>query len=148
MDELVRSMREVLANTFVFYFKNHAFHWNVEGTQFPTYHSFFGDLYDELFSAVDPIAEEIRALGAYAPSNLTELYKDCTLSESNLVGDSVKEMLASALMDNEQMIGCLNKAFAAASAVNNQGLMNFLADRLDKHKKHSWMLRSCLKGAY
>ena len=148
MEELVKAMREVLANTFVFYFKNHAFHWNVEGIHFSQYHGFFGDLYDELHSAVDPIAEEIRALGAYAPTSMNELYKDCTLSESNLVGDSVKQMLASDLMDNEQMVTSLNKAFAAASAVNNQGLMNFLADRLDKHKKHAWMLRASLKGAY
>lgn len=148
MDELVQSMKKCHANTFVMYFKTHSFHWNVEGIHFPTYHEFFGDLYSELFDAVDPIAEEIRALQAYAPKSLGELYNNCTLPESDLVGDSIREMLASLLMDNDQVLACLNESFALATAQNNQGLANFLADRIDKHKKHGWMIRSSLKGAY
>jgi len=147
MDELVQSMKKCHANTFVMYFKTHGFHWNVEGINFPTYHSFFGDLYEELYSAVDPIAEEIRALGVYAPKSLGELYNNCTLTESDLVGDSVREMLTSLLIDNNQVLACLNESFALATTQNNQGLVNFLADRIDKHKKHGWMISSSLKGA-
>lgn len=147
MDELVLAMRKCLANTFVFYFKTHGFHWNVEGINFPTYHGFFGDLYEDLYSAIDPMAEEIRALNAYAPSGLNELYKGASISDSDFKGDQLKEMIGAALNDNATVISDLTTAFALATRQNNQGLANFLADRLDKHKKHEWMLRSCLKGA-
>lgn len=146
MNELVLSMNKCLANTFVFYFKTHAFHWNLEGINFPTYHDFFGDLYQELFDAVDPIAEEMRALDVYAPSGLNELYKHATISDSDLKGDSLKDMLMAALGDNATVIADLTTAFTLATKENKQGLANFLADRIDKHKKHEWMLRSCLKG--
>lgn len=146
MEELVKLMRTTLANTFVFYFKSHGFHWNVEGIHFPTYHEFFGDLYDDLYGAVDPLAEEIRALGVYAPSGLNELYRDATISDSNTKGDDIRSMLSEALIDNATVINNLTAAFAVATRENKQGLANFLADRIDKHKKHEWMLRSSLKG--
>lgn len=148
MEELVSSMRKCLANTFVAYFKAHAFHWNVEGIHFPTYHDFFGDLYGDLHGAVDPIAEEIRALGAYAPTGLNEMYASATIVDSSLKGDSVKEMLASLLMDNNTILDCLNASFAQATALNQQGLADFLAGRIDTHKKHGWMLSASLRGAY
>ena len=145
--DLVVSMRKCLANTFVFYFKAHSFHWNIEGINFPTYHSFFGDLYEDLHGAVDPLAEEIRALDQYAPLGINELYRVATIADSNLKGDQVKEMLTAALSDNAAVLECLNTSFVLASKENKQGLVDFLAGRIDIHKKHEWMLRSCLKGA-
>jgi starvation-inducible DNA-binding protein len=148
MEQLVKSMRKCLANTFVFYFKTHGYHWNVEGINFPQYHEFLGNLYESLQNAVDPIAEQIRALGEYAPSGLNELYADATIVDSNLKGDYLKEMLATLLMDNDTVSADLNEALALATASNKQGLVNFLADRIDQHAKHGWMLRSSLKGTY
>lgn len=147
MDELVKSMRECLANTFVMYFKAHAFHWNVEGIHFPSYHEFFGDLYEELHSAVDPFAEEIRALDVYAPAGLNELYASADIMDSSLRGSMIPEMLDALIADNEKLIGCLNNSFNLADAANLQGLADFIAGRIDVHKKHGWMLKASRKGA-
>ena len=147
MDELNKSMRECLANTFVMYFKAHAFHWNVEGINFPTYHEFFGNLYEELYSAVDPIAEQIRALDAYAPAGLNEMYASAEIADSNLKGDAVKQMLGALLSDNEKVLACLNESFKLANTADLQGLADFIAGRIDTHKKHGWMLRASMRGA-
>jgi starvation-inducible DNA-binding protein len=148
MEELVISLRKCQANTFVMYFKAHAFHWNVEGIHFSQYHDFFADLYADLIGAVDPLAENIRKLGAYAPTGLNELYTHATINDSTLKGDSVKEMLASLVMDNDTVLACLNETFAKATAANKQGIANFIADRIDIHETHDWQLRASLKGAY
>lgn len=147
MNELATAMQRCLANTFVFYFKTHAFHWNVEGLNFPTYHGFFGDLYEELHGAVDPMAEEIRALDVYAPSGLNELYRYATISDSDFKGSALRDMLTASLQDNATIVADLTAAFTIATKENKQGLADFLAGRIDTHKKHEWMLRSCLKGA-
>lgn len=147
MNELITALRTAHANTFVMYFKAHAFHWNVEGKLFSQYHEFFGDLYADLFSAVDPLAEELRALDEYAPKSLGELYMTCTLSENtSIVGDALPEMLNSLLADNTEVINSLNKVFTLANDMNEQGLADFVAGRLDIHKKHAWMIKSSLKG--
>lgn len=147
MDELKLSLKNCLANTFVMYFKTHAFHWNVEGIHFSQYHDFFANLYEDLYSSIDPLAENIRKLGEYAPPSLTELYTSSTLTENSLiVGDNIKQMLNSLVVDNNQVIDCLNKTFALATDANEQGLADFIAQRIDIHKKHAWMLTSSLKG--
>jgi starvation-inducible DNA-binding protein len=146
MDELVASLKTVMANTFVMYFKTQGFHWNVEGIHFSQYHEFFKELYEDLYGAVDPLAENIRKLGEYAPKSLADMYKSSTLIESDTVGTDVKEMLNSLLTDNTEVLSSLNGAFTLANTANEQGLANFIAERIDQHKKHEWQLKSSLKG--
>jgi DNA-binding ferritin-like protein len=39
----------------------------------------------------------------------------------------------------------LNMTFKLAEQFDQQGLMDFLAGRIDTHSKHAWMLRSISK---
>jgi starvation-inducible DNA-binding protein len=146
MDELTASLKILLGNTFVMYFKSHSYHWNVEGKNFSQYHDFFGDIYEELHGAVDATAEEIRALDQYAPISLEQLYSFKTIQEDSLKPSTPLEMFNNLLNANNQVIDSLNKLFAVANATNNQGLADFAAARLDTHAKHGWMLRSFIKG--
>ena len=143
MNELQAALKIALANTFIMYFKAHSYHWNVEGMAFPQYHEFFGDLYDELYGAVDPIAEHIRAIDGYAPISTMDLITSGTIPEDMEKPMSTGDMVSNLLSANEETIKVLNKAFLLAAG--NNGLQNFLADRLDIHAKHGWMLRSVLR---
>jgi len=145
MDELVTSMKIVLANTFAMYFKAHGHHWNVEGKDFSQLHDFFSNLYQELFAAADVIAEQIRALDDYAPYNMTELASTTTVKESNIYGVDVSEMLADLIDANGSVIEALNTAHKLADADDNRGLVNLIEERLDIHAKHAWMLRATSK---
>ena len=145
MDELVTSMKIVLANTFAMYFKAHGHHWNVEGKDFSQLHDFFANLYQELFAAADTIAEEIRALDDYAPYNMTELASTTTVKESNIYGVDVTGMLADLIDANGSVIEALNTAHKLADADDNRGLVNLIEERLDIHAKHAWMLRATSK---
>jgi starvation-inducible DNA-binding protein len=146
MNELIATAKVVLGNTFVMYFKAASYHWNVEGKNFTEMHDFFGDLYAEIYGAIDPLTEEIRALDAYAPISLMELYNYKTITEDSVKPTDCKAMLMNLGVANTQMIEALNKLFAVATATNNQGLADFAAGRLDTHAKHGWMLRSFIKG--
>jgi starvation-inducible DNA-binding protein len=136
--------KEALANTFVMYFKSQSYHWNVEGVNFPQMHEFFGDLYEELQGAVDPFAEQIRALGEYAPKNLDEIFRLKSIDGDN-VATNASAMVADLLIANNQSIVTLNKLFGELDTAGEQGFADFVAGRLDAHKKHGWMLKSILK---
>lgn len=144
METLIEMMRKVLADTFAMYLKAHNYHWNVEGFNFPQYHEFFGNLYEELHGAVDPIAEEIRALNAYAPGSFTR-FLELTEIEDEMTIPSGIEMAARLSIDNEKVLSTLNMAFKLADEFDQQGLADFVAGRIDTHKKHGWMLRSITK---
>ena len=146
MDELVTSLRIALANTFVMYFKSHSYHWNIEGKDFPQYHGFLDDLYNELHDAVDPLSERIRVIGQYSPHSLKDLLESSTIEEDIDKPESAEAMFNNLLDANNKVVDSLNKVFELASKNNKQGIANFIADRLDVHAKHGWFLKSLLKG--
>ena len=144
METLQEIMKKVLADTFALYLKAHNYHWNVEGVNFPQYHEFFGNLYEELHGAVDPIAEEIRSLDTYAPGSFTR-FMELTEIEDEVAVPSGVEMARRLMTDNERVIATLNVAFKLADQLDKQGLADFIAGRIDIHNKHGWMLRSITK---
>ena len=144
METLQEIMKKVLADTFALYLKAHNYHWNVEGMNFPQYHEFFGNLYEELHGAVDPIAEEIRSLDTYAPGSFTR-FLELTEIEDELAVPAGVEMARRLMTDNERVLATLNIAFKLADTMDKQGLADFIAGRIDIHNKHQWMLRSITK---
>ena len=146
MNELVTALKILQANATVMYYKVHQYHWNVEGIEFSQYHDFFGDLYVDVYNSIDPIAENIRKLNEYAPVSLDELFKYKTLSEESTRLIKLVDILGSINAANQEVINSLNKVFALAQKDNKQGLCNFIADRIDTHEKHGWMLRASAKN--
>ena len=144
METLQEIMKKVLADTFALYLKAHNYHWNVEGSNFPQYHEFFGNLYEELHGAVDPIAEEIRSLDTYAPGSFTRVMELSEIEDETSVPAGV-EMARRLMTDNERVLATLNVAFKLADQFDKQGLADFIAGRIDTHSKHAWMLRSITK---
>ena len=141
MSDLVDQMKVVLASNFSFYLKIHNFHWNIEGPNFPQYHSFLDGLYNEVWGAVDSIAEHIRALGQYAPGSLSR-FSTLSVIEDQLNIPQALKMLKELESDNTRMIAELKKAQMLAEKAGEVGVANFLQDRIDIHQKHGWMLRS------
>jgi len=145
MEQLTENMKVVLASVFSLYLKTHYFHWNVEGPNFPQYHSFLNDLYEEIYGSIDTIAEEIRTLGAYAPGSFVR-YKDMTIIEDEVNIPQALGMITKLHEDNLKIIKLLKETQKMAEEENAVGLANFLQDRIDRHYKHDWMLKSILKA--
>ena len=139
------NLKILLASVNSLSIKAQNFHWNVEGDNFPQYHEFFGNFYEEVYSSVDKIAEYIRTLDSYAPGSLTR-YAELTIIEDQIKIPRAKLMFAELLSDNGKMIDLLNGCFSSAEEENKQGIANFIAERLDAHEKHQWMIRSILKN--
>ena len=139
------NLKVLLASVNSLSIKAQNFHWNVEGDNFPQYHEFFGNFYEEVYSSVDRIAEYIRTLDSYAPGSLSR-YAELTIIEDQTKIPRPNLMFAELLSDNEKMIDLLNACFSSAEEENKQGIANFIAERLDAQEKHGWMLRSILKN--
>lgn len=142
-----KQLTETLSTTFAFYLRAHGFHWNVEGPDFLQYHELFGKIADDVYGSIDPMAEEIRALNQYAPISLTELKAHSVIDDDqNAQNNNAKSMILTLSSENGRVIESLRRSFEAAQQEGNQGLMNFLADRLDAHAKWAWFLRASSKA--
>ena len=142
--DLTSLMKALLANTFAYYLKAQYYHWNVEGPDFKQYHDLFGEIYETVYGSVDKLAEEIRALGAYAPGGLKRYAELATIQEDNTIPPALG-MAARLLSDNAIMLSSIKTTYDAAEAEGNHGLSNILAELQDAHKKIGWMLTSTLK---
>ena len=142
---LVDDLKTHLGTTFTLFTKAAGFHWNVEGSNFPQYHEFLGDLYSEVYSSIDRTAEYIRVLNTYAPGGLKALQNLSVLQDEPLVL-MPSEMMTQLYSDIEQVLEQLEACFDSAAAENKQGIANYIAERIDAYEKHLWMIRSILKA--
>lgn len=142
---LADNLKQVLATSYVFSIKTQNFHWNIEGPDFPQYHKFLDKLYSEVYdNTIDRCAEFIRTLDQYAPGSLTRFHELSAIDDQTKI-PRAELMIVELEQDNQILIQVLNDAFAAAESENQQGIANFIAERLDAHGKWGWQLRSILK---
>jgi starvation-inducible DNA-binding protein len=116
----------------------------VEGVNFQEYHDFFGTLYAELHDAIDPTAEQIRALDVYVPGSFTR-FSELTEVEDELNIPEPRKMIMNLIADNNVVLDTLMMATKLAESFDKRGLVNFLEGRIDVHSKHAWMLKSMAK---
>lgn len=143
MEQLHKALKIAFASEFSFYLKAHNYHWNVTGPFFSQLHDLFGKIYEEVYGSIDQFAEEIRSAGAFVPASYTRFSMLTQIEDETSIpddGDMVSELLA----DSDKMVKVLKYTFDIATKMGEDGLADFLAGRMDAHRKHSWMLRSTI----
>jgi len=145
MEELVKAARVAFASEYSFFIKAQNFHWNVEGPDFLQYHDLFGKVYGEVYDSLDTFAEQIRALGGYAPGSFQKFSMLSQVEDENNILDKTA-MTAELLEDSLKIVKILKITFQRSEEFQEYGFSDFVAGRIDAHRKHQWMLRSSLKN--
>ena len=141
--DLIEELTECLGDVVSIYFRAHGAHWNVKGPDFSEYHNLFNEIYEDIYSSIDPIAENLRKLGAAAPFKLADFMALSELPDTN-VGSDARALAADLLAANDIVLDQLSDVFECATRENQQGIANFIAERLDMHQKWKWQLSSSL----
>jgi starvation-inducible DNA-binding protein len=144
MEQLIQQLKVILGTNFGLYLKSHNYHWNIEGNNFPQYHDFLNNFYNEVFLQNDLIAEHIRYLDAYAPGSFSRFMELSAVDESTTVPDALT-MMITLKNDNDKYIMQLRAGIILAEQAGEPAVGNFLQDLLGAHQKKSWMLRSIVK---
>jgi DNA-binding ferritin-like protein len=137
-------LEKLLSDVISFYFRAHGYHWNVKGSDFSQYHGLFGEIYEDVYGSVDPLAENILKMGYDAPFTLGEFMHLRSIDDSSVTMDSPHAMAYDLCQANDVLIAELKAAFDIVDAANEQGIANFIADRIDSHQKWAWQLKSSL----
>jgi starvation-inducible DNA-binding protein len=138
-------LARLLADTYTLYLTTHNFHWNVTGPMFNTLHTMFMAQYTELWNAVDPIAERMRALGHMAPGSYRQFGALASVPDAPAVPPKALEMVRILVAGHEAVARTARGVFPLAEAANDQPTADLLTQRLDIHEKTAWMLRSLLE---
>jgi starvation-inducible DNA-binding protein len=138
------ALSRLLADNYTLYLKTHSFHWNVTGPMFNALHAMFMTQYNELWLALDEIAERIRALGEPAPGSGQQYAALSSIAEETGVPDW-KGMVAQLVTGNEACARTARALFDVADAANDQPTADLATTRMQAHEKTAWMLRSLLE---
>jgi len=142
-ETIASGLSRLLADSYTLYLKTHNYHWNVTGPQFNTLHLMFEQQYTELATAVDEIAERIRALGIKAPGSYAE-FSDLTSIDEGTGTESAEEMIRQLVLGQETVARTAREAFPAAEQASDEPTADLLTQRMQIHEKNAWMLRSML----
>ena len=140
---VIDALRIVVADSYALIGQTHLCHWNVRGSSFFSLHQAFEEQYNELFQAVDEIAERIRAMGALAPGGLSNLAKMAGIKEIK-EDASAKEMVKSLIDANKKLLGDLKAARDCADKEGDSETEDLMIARIQVHEKTLWMLKSYL----
>ena len=143
-EKIVAGLSKLLADSYTLYLMTHNFHWNVTGPQFNSLHNMFMDQYTEQWTALDTIAERIRALGFPAPGTYKQFVKLTAIKEVEGV-PKAEEMVSLLVNAHETVAKTARAIFPIVDEVNDQPTADLITQRLEIHEKTAWMLRSTLE---
>jgi len=141
---IAEGLSRLLADTYTLYLTTHNFHWNVTGPMFNSLHDMFMLQYTELWNAVDPIAERIRALGVVAPGSYAQFSALSSLKDVPVDPPKAMDMVALLAQGHEGVARTARSVFPLADEANDQPTADLLTQRMDIHEKTAWMLRAVL----
>lgn len=140
---IASGLSRLLADSYSTYLKTHNFHWNVEGPMFQTLHTMFETQYTELATAVDDIAERIRALGELAPGSYTAFAKLSSVDDETGHPDA-SAMIRQLVAAQETIARTAREVMPVADKAGDEPTADLLTQRMQVHEKNAWMLRSLL----
>ena len=142
---IVDGLARLLADTYTLYLTTHNFHWNVTGPMFNSLHAMFMAQYTELWNAVDPIAERIRALGHVAPGSYGEFAKLSSLPDAPSAPPKAMEMVRILATGHEAVARTARSLLPVVDKASDEPTTDLLVQRLTVHEQTAWMLRSLLE---
>ena len=144
-EKIAAGLSRLLADSYTLYLKTHNFHWNVKGPMFNTLHVMFMEQYTELWTALDLIAERIRALDFPAPGTYREFAQLTVIKESEGV-PSATEMIKQLVAGQEAVVKTARSVFPVVDKAGDEPSADLLTQRMQIHEKTAWMLRSLLEN--
>ncbi len=144
-DPVAAALTTLLADSYALMAQTHLAHWNVEGTDFFALHTAFQNQYEELFQAVDEIAERTRALGHYAEGGLQRLASLSNLSPMPAGRQPAKDFVAQLIDGHEKASEACKATEEAAGKVGDLETQDLAIKRRQTHEKTLWMLNAFLK---
>jgi starvation-inducible DNA-binding protein len=143
-EKIAAGLSALLADSYTLYLMTHNFHWNVKGPQFNSLHNMFMTQYSEQWTALDEIAERIRALGHPAPGTYKQFVKLASIKEVEGV-PTANEMIRHLVAAQEATARTARDLFPVVEDAKDQPTADLLTRRLELHEKTAWMLRSLLE---
>jgi starvation-inducible DNA-binding protein len=141
---LANKLNVLLANYSIFYQNTRGYHWNIKGEKFFELHLKFEELYNDLFTKIDEVAERILTLG-HSPAHSFSEYKDLSdIEESGKVTDG-RQAVEGVLHAFQTLLVMQRELLGLSGDAGDEGTNALMSDYIREQEKLVWMYSSYLK---
>jgi starvation-inducible DNA-binding protein len=144
-DTTETKLAHLLADSYALLGQTQFAHWNVQGPAFFSLHTFLQTQYEEIFLAVDEIAERLRALDVISPGGLKTLASLSAITEFEVKAHPAKDLVAHLLGAHEILVDTAKSLRDLAEKSGDAETQDLAIKRIQIHEKTIWMLRAFLK---
>lgn len=141
--ELANELNVLLSNYQVFYMNTRGYHWNIKGKEFFELHVKFEELYTDLFTKVDEIAERVLTLGHTPLHTFNDYLKRANLVQAENISNG-KKAIEGVLNAYSIIIPLQRKILSLASETEDEGTSALMSDYIREQEKLVWMYSSYL----
>ena len=141
--EVAEALSRSVADTYTLFASTQGLHWNVQGPLFYSVHKMTEEQYQDMFEAIDDLAERIRTLGFPAPATLSDMARLSAIDELDGEAD-VRTQIEQLIGANERLTQRMRDAVEKAEALNDVKTADLLTERLGVHEENAWMLRATI----
>lgn len=142
--EQVKILKQLQADSLVFFMKTHNYHWNVKGKDFPQVHSATEEIYKTFATIFDDIAERIIQLGDTPHVTLKDILSASKIKEESKTDFKSKDVLENILEDYKYFLSKFQKLSKVATENNDTTTQGYADSQIAHLEKAIWMLKAQL----
>jgi starvation-inducible DNA-binding protein len=137
----------LVADSFALYVKTKNFHWHMSGPHFRDYHLLLDEQAQEIYAAIDPLAERVRKLGGTTLRSIGHIAKLQTISDNDAAFVGPRDMLGELVADSKQMIENMRAAHDVCDEHEDVATASLLEELIDHAEKRTWFLFEASRDA-
>ena len=145
VEEISKSLRELLADVFALYVKTKNFHWHMSGPHFRDYHLLLDEHGDQIYAMTDDIAERARKLGGTTLHSISEISRHQRLKDNNAEFVAPLDMLAELSEDNQRLTKFLRGSHEICEKHNDVATASMIENWIDQTERRTWFLSETVR---
>ena len=139
--ELVANgLRRLVADLFALYVKTKNYHWHMSGRHFRDYHLLLDEQGDQIFAAIDPVAERGRKLGFPTLHSISEIGQLQRVADDNEAYVNPLAMLSNLTVDNQHLAQALRELHEQCEDIKDVATSSLLEVYIDEAERRTWFL--------
>lgn len=138
----VEMLKQLQADSLVFFMKTHNYHWNVRGMNFPQIHKATEAIYEEFATLFDDLAERVIQLGGTPYVTLADCLKVTKIAEESKTKFSASEVLEGVLKEYLYFEEAFRELSDIADEAGDKVTGALADDKVASLQKGIWMLKA------
>ncbi len=145
--EITEALNPLVADLFALYVKTKNFHWHLAGSHFRGYHLLFDEHADQIFAAIDILAERVRRVGGTTIRSISHIDQLQTIKDDNDDFVPAGEMIRRLMEDNAHLARTQRAAHEVCARCRDVATASLLEIIIDESERRKWFLFEIMQGA-